>query len=147
MILKIRFKNRVFEWWLSINTMLFGLFIIAPPPSMDSPAYYGLTLHITELLWAVFLINTGMFHVGALVIDGRRWWTPLVRVATTASNYFAYALFGIGFFTVDPWSTAVYAYGIMIGSAALVCFARAIKDTKHALDTRETERRGREDGI
>jgi len=137
MTFKIRFKDRVFEWWLASGTAGFGWFVIMPPPSMDSPAYSQLVEWFSEAYWGFFFLATGILHLTALVINGRRWWTPIVRSFTTALNTFAYVFLAFGFFQTDPWSTAVFSYAPMIGSAALICFFRAMKDTRHAIVNRQ----------
>ena len=84
----IRFKDRIFEWWLAINTLVFGLFISLPVESMDSAAFAHLRRFMPESSWAIFFIITGSIHLIALAINGRRWWTPILRSIVTALNVF-----------------------------------------------------------
>lgn len=135
-MIHIRFKDRIFEWWLAANTFGFGVFLGAGVPSMDSPAFAQLVAWLPEAAWAAFFAVTGLLHLIALAINGRRWWTPFVRSGTTALNLTAYVFFGVGFLLLDPSSTAVYSYTVMIGSAAAICFFRAVKDAVHALEVR-----------
>lgn len=135
-MIHIRFKDRVFEWWLAANTFGFGCFLGAGMESMDSLAFSQLTRWFPEEAWAAFFAITGFLHLIALIINGRRWWTPFIRSGTTALNLAAYVFFGLGFMLIDPSSTAVYSYTVMIGSAAAICFFRAMKDAVHALEAR-----------
>lgn len=135
----IKFKDRIFEWWLAVNTTLFGVFISMPAESMDSLAFLQLRSFMPESAWGAFFLTTGALHLMALIINGRRWWTPLVRSAVTSLNCFVYILFGVGIFMIDPWSTGVFSYVSTIGSAAAICFYRATKDSTHAIEARAND--------
>lgn len=122
------FKDRVFEWWLAFNTLLYGFFLALPGESMDGDAYINLREWLSEVGWSGFFVLTGVVHLTALTVNGRAWWTPFLRSAATSANALIYALLGFGFWLVDPISTAVFAYSVFIFSAAVVCFYRATKD-------------------
>ena len=139
---RIKFHQRIFEWWLACGTFGFGAFLAWDAPSMDSEAYSQLIMWMSEGSWATFFVVTGLVHITALAINGRRWWTPIARVSATSFNYYAYALFGWGFYRIDNASTAVYLYSIMVGSAALICCLRAIGDMRAELKKRNDSRKG-----
>ena len=124
----IRFKDRALEWWLATCTFGFGLFIAAPGHSMDGDAFLLLILWMKEFTWGLFFIMTGSLHLTALTINGRAWWTPFLRAGMTAANFTVYFIFGYGFWLLDHNSTAVWSYGVMISSAAAICFYRASSD-------------------
>lgn len=125
------------EWWLATNTFLFGVFVSMPAESMDSAAFDDLKRFLFEASWAQFFIVTGVVHLVALGINGRRWWTPILRSTVTALNTTVYIIFGVGIFLADSWSTGVYVYVVMIGSAAAICFYRATKDATQAIEARK----------
>jgi len=133
----IKFKDRIMEWWLAANTLLFGLFISAPPTSMSSEIFNQLLQHISEKQWAVFFMITGATHLIALIINGRRWWTPILRSITSAANTSVFILFGVGILFSTPTAAGAYIYLVMISSAAAICFYRAVKDASVAIEARK----------
>jgi len=138
-MMRVHFKDRIFEWWLAANTTGFGLFLAMPGRSMDSTAYDHLTGWLPEWAWAGFFFWTGFAHLVALLINGRRWWTPIIRSCTTALNCAVYIFFGLGFLLIDPLSTAVYSYMVLIATAAAICFFRATVDTAAIFEVRRRD--------
>lgn len=131
------FKDRKIEWWFALQTAGFGLFLMSPAPSMDSIAFTKLVGWMPEYEWGLLFLATGLLHVMALAINGRRWWTPFVRFGMTSLNMVTYAAFMLGFAGIDPWTTAVWTYGPSILSAAGLCIYGAAKDTVKAMEARK----------
>lgn len=133
----IHFKERKIEWWFASQTAGLGLFLMHPESSMDSIAFETLTRWMPEYDWGLLFMVTGAAHLTALGINGRRWWTPFVRVTATVVNALTYAAFMVGFSAIDPWTTAVWTYGPSILSAACICIFGAAEDTVAALKNRK----------
>jgi len=127
------YADRRIEWWFAIVTFGFGLWIARPEESMDSLAFAALRRVLGEEGWAMVFAITGTLHCAALGINGRRWWTPLVRTGMVVINAFVYVSFGYGIYRIDPASTGVYTYCAAMGLAANICLWGAVKDSHHAI--------------
>lgn len=123
-------RDRRIEWWFASQTLAFGLFLAQPAASMDSVAFIQLLLWMGEGLWGGTFTLTGALHVTALWINGRWRWTPYIRMATTIINLVAYFFFLVGFWLMDPHTTAVATYGALC-VAACICLYGAVKDSVH----------------
>ena len=123
------FGERKIEYWYCAQTVGFGLWLSHPAGTLDSPAFHTLTRWMPEHQWALLFLLTGMLHGTALFINGRRAWTPFVRLIATAVNALTYAAFACGFAMLDPMTSAVYTYGLAFGGAALICIFSAAKDS------------------
>ncbi|SOH93384.1 hypothetical protein SAMN06273572_10260 [Monaibacterium marinum] len=132
-------RDRRIEWWFARVTLCFGLFLMAPAQSMDSLAFVQLRLWAPEFYWGLLFAVTGVTHCGALWINGRRWWTPLVRFCIAGVNFSVYLIFAAGFYSVDPWTTGVFFYGLAMSYASIVVFYGAVKDSYHALGARHAQ--------
>lgn len=132
----LRFDNRALEWWLASTTFGSGVFLGQRAPVMSSPPYHQLILWFPEQDWALFFILTGTLHLLALAINGRAWWTPLLRAAMAAANSAVFCLFAAGFFMVLPHTTSVYSYS-SFAVAGFICFYRAMKESVHAYARRD----------
>ena len=131
--------DRRIEWWFARVTLLFGLFLMVPRQSMDAAAFFQLRLWAPEVYWGGLFAVTGVTHCTALWINGRRWWTPLVRLCIAAINFAVYLVFATGFWTIDPWTTGVFSYGISMSYASIIVFYGAVKDSYHALEARHAQ--------
>jgi len=127
--------DRRIEWWFARVTLCFGAFLLHPERSMDSLAFVQLRSWAPESYWGVLYAATGATHCVALWINGRRWWTPFVRCVIAAINFAVYLVFAAGFWTVDPWTTGVFFYGLAMSYASIVVFYGAVKDSYHAWRT------------
>ena len=130
------FGERKIEYWWAAQTTGFGLWLSHPAGTLDSPAFAILTRWLPEYQWALLFTITGMVHLAALFINGRRWWTPFVRAGATSINALSYAGFAAGFAMLDPMTSAVYTYGFSYGGVAAVCIYSAMKDSVIALERR-----------
>lgn len=116
-----------------MGTLGFGAFIAFPSDSMGSAAYARLLSWMPEVAWAYLFMLTGLLHVTALGINGRRWWTPFVRALVTGCNAMVYACFALGFLLINAGSTAVYVYAWLC-VCALICFWGAMRDVGDVLE-------------
>ena len=71
----------------------------------------------SEFTWgAMFLLN-GLNHALALAINGRRWWSPIVRWVAGFSSASLYLIWAAGFAYADSATTAVFTYsGLGVGA-------------------------------
>lgn len=107
------YNKRKLEWSLAIYTLWFGGMLMLPPNSMATPAYASVLQHMDETTWGIVYTCVGAAHCTALHINGRAWWTPLVRLAALATNCFVFLGLCMGFAHFDPFSTATLTYGFI----------------------------------
>jgi hypothetical protein len=124
------------EFHFACCTIGFGFFLLLPAVSMDSPAFIILLVWLREFEWAFLFVMTGAAHLASLLVNGMRWWTPFTRTFMLVINTLCYSVFAYGFWTLDPYSTAVYTYGVFVGAEALICIYRAVVDCVHAITIR-----------
>ena len=107
--------------------MGFGLFILQPERQMDTLAYAALIRAMPEWGWGALFAWVGAWHLIAVAVNGRRWWTPIARAWMCAATSLLYAVFAAGFWAINPHTTAVYTY-LSHASAAAWCFYFAVFD-------------------
>lgn len=94
---------------------------------MDEVTYGKLVLSIPAELWATVLFGSSFFYIVFLFINGRLWWSWIVRVIAS--------LFGAGkmtLFSVSAYGSAGHDVVVMFGGA----FAAAIMFAVY-IDARE----------
>lgn len=136
MILGVFRGQRRLEWWLAGYTVLWGLYMVCVPSAFAGRSYIVMALWAKPYVWGGLAAALGMFHLWALVINGRRCWSPFVRVVATIGNA---AIFTVALAAViaaithglAPVSmTVVLFFGFV--SAAVVAFWIAGADGWHA---------------
>lgn len=91
---------------------------------MSTPAYGALLAVASEVVWGCIAVAHGVVHGIALWINGRRRWTPVPRLISTATGCAFYAAVAAGFCHTFPMGAqAVMVYtaislGYLLASAA-----------------------------
>lgn len=132
----LHFRKRAIEWGFALFTLGFGMWLIMPGVSMRGLAFENIRHVMAERDWALWFIFTGTSHLMSLWVNGRRDWTPFVRVGMSILAIIPYAILGGGFFLYNPVSTAVFTYWFGCCGAGLVCVYCATKDAVHAVEIR-----------
>lgn len=78
--------RRRLEWWLACYTCTFGLFLVLSPEAFAEPPYRVMRDWAPAPVWGCISSAVGMFHIWALFINGRRYWSAHVRAAATVGN-------------------------------------------------------------
>lgn len=126
------FQQRRLEVFIAGSTLGMGVWLAAPWDSMDSPAYTVLGYMAPEGLWAWLFLSSGLTHIAWLLVNGRRWWSPMARLASCIFSAFIYASWSAGFAFMDPTTTAVMSYGCLsLGS--LACAVTALHDAIYSV--------------
>lgn len=132
----LHFRQRKLEWCFALYNTLFGLWLLAPTPSMPGLAFGTLVSWLSEPEWGLLFGLTGTAHLVSLWVNGRRWWTPFTRALMSACAIIPFALFAAGFAHFNPWHTAVFTYGFGCCGAGFVSLYCAVKDAVHAWEVR-----------
>lgn len=123
---------RRLEVWAASGAFVYGVATILPWDSMASPAYSSLTTMLPEAVWGLLFLTGGLAHFFALAINGRRWWTPIVRCFMSLLTLSLYMTFALGFAVVNAQSGAVVSF--LIGASAhALCLLYALRDAKQAM--------------
>lgn len=134
-------QQRRLECYIAGSTLAMGLFLSMPLASMDGPGYVVLNQMASEALWAWLFISNGLSHIMWLLVNGKRWWSPIARWGTCLLSALLYASWAIGFAWVNPGTTAVAGYAVPALGSAFCCviawrdalFAIGVRDARRAL--------------
>lgn len=126
------FRKRPLECALAGVLLGMGLWLAAPMESMDTPAYLVLNIMATEMLWAWLFIAGGLVHAAWLAINGRRWWSPIARLASCGYSTFLYGTWAAGFAFYDSITTVVMGYGSW-AVLSLACAVTAWHDAIYSM--------------
>lgn len=130
------YSLRKIELWFSIQGLGFGLWIAMPTTAFPSDAYSVLLHWLSEDQWGDLFLSVSAAHLTSILVNGRRWWTPLARAGMSLISTLTYAMLAAGFWAQNPNSTAVYTYGVAMVGAGLMCWYWAVKDSVAAWRTR-----------
>lgn len=114
-------ERRRLEVFFATLTLGFGIFLLIPAASMDTPAMTHLTDAMPETSWGCLFLVNGMMHCVWLAVNGARWWSPIVRYFTAFGSMTLYLFWSAGIAYSHPWSTAVYTYSALAMGAAMCC--------------------------
>ncbi|MEQ5872921.1 hypothetical protein J4E08_24085 [Sagittula sp. NFXS13] len=124
-------KNRNLEWFMVAVSTLFGAWQLLPFDAMITPAYETVTDWAQETVWGALFLVLGVIHGGALGINGRVWWSPLVRFVAVSLGAMVYALFSAAFAAAYFGSTAVPIYALF-SAGMIACAIVAARDAEYA---------------
>lgn len=128
------FERRKLEIFFACLTTGFGIWLLFPSTAMGSPALVHLAGMMDERWWGALFLTNGLAHCAWLGVNGKRWWSPIVRFWAAFGSAGLYLMWCAGFATYDPGATGVYTYGALaVGSAW--CCVFAWKDTLTAMRT------------
>jgi len=132
MHIKRIFEVRRLELFFSLQTLIFGFWLLLPFNSMGTLAYNTLIGAVDEFTWGLLFFFNGLSHILALHLNGSRWWSPFVRWFSALCSFLIYLGFVAGFALENWMTTAVPVYSCLaIGSA--ICLYFAWEDAKTAL--------------
>ncbi len=109
--------QRRLEWWLAAYTVFWGVFLVSFPDALSGSSYVVMRIWLPASAWGCVAAVIGMFHLWALYINGRRYWSAYVRVFATAATA---AVFTLALAAV----IAAVRYGLApLSVTGAVCFA------------------------
>jgi hypothetical protein len=129
------FERRKLEVFLASATGGFGLFLLLPAQSMNTPAFVFVTADIAEPAWGLAFALNGAAHGLALAVNGSRWWSPLARCWAALYSATLYAILTVGFMAFSLTTTAVWTYGCL-SAGAMIAVYWAWKDSVKAVRVR-----------
>jgi hypothetical protein len=119
--------TRRLDWWLAAFAIVWGLNLLLPGSSMNSPAYSHLLRWAPENIWGIMTFLAGTAHVVALIVNGGRGWTPYMRAFINYLAVVIYSTIAVGFYAENAITTAVPAY-FMIAIGHTFCAVAAVRD-------------------
>lgn len=126
------FARRKLELFLAGYTLIFGLWLSLPFGSMDTPSFRLIVERVSESQWGALFFFNGLSHALALLVNGHRWWSPLIRWFAAMVSMMVYGTMAYLFWLVDPHTTAVANYGLLSLGAGL-CLITAWLDARTAM--------------
>lgn len=129
------FTRRRLEVFFAGQTLAIGLWLALPFDAMQGPAYQAVTAALHESRWGALFFFNGLCHILALLVNGHRWWSPLIRLFAAGTSVLAYGVLS-GCFAFQDWqSTAVINYAAQSVGAGM-CMFFAWHDARLALRLR-----------
>lgn len=122
-----RYSERRLEWWVSLHSFGFGLWLSIPGASFTgSRGFDGVNSIMSEGWWALTFILIGTVHLQSLHINGRAPWTPFARLAAVFFNGLVFFNLAFGFWLYAPLSSGVYTYNsIALGACGMALYGAA----------------------
>ena len=126
------FVRRRLELFFAAHTLLFGLWLLRPVASMDGPGLTAAVAMLPEDKWGSLLFFNGLCHALALLVNGHRWWSPLIRWFAAMTTMMVYAWLSACIYIANPESTGVANYALLSIGAGL-CLWSAWQDARIAV--------------
>lgn len=120
----IVFHRRLLEWSVASWTALGGAILIAPGPSLLSPAYRQMHV-IPEWAWGHVFLTLGCAHFGLLTMS--YMWAMRARVAVLSLTLTTYVAMASLIAAVNPGAWAFYTT-LFFAFLTSVCLARVRYD-------------------
>lgn len=127
--------NRDLEWSLALTTLFLGLWLMCPELTF-SPLFARVAGWMSEDWWARALFVSGVGQFAALIINGAKHWTPMVRVVSLIPGALAYATLAYGLWLVNSMAFGV-AMCLVLLAWTLTCIHRATADACHVRARRD----------
>ena len=129
------------ETKLAAFAMIFGVWLLVPVNSVQSPGMVFIAELADEWLCGAMFLSSGALHMFAVWVNGLHWWTPFYRAFTSFILVGMWALFAFGFAEFNLWSTGVLVYLALAGLAAKA-FMDAISDCRRRVNQWKDENAG-----
>lgn len=126
------FETRRLEVFLAGTSTVLGAWLVLPFDSMATAAFTQVLNAAPEMTWGWLFFFNGLSHILALIINGRRWWSPIIRWCAALTAAGVYAGFALGFAAENYATTGVPVYACLSGGA-MICLVFAWKDARLAL--------------
>jgi len=128
-------ERRRLEVFFAMMTAGFGLWLLRPVVTMDTPGLQRLVETVPEAGWGGLFLTNGLAHCAWLAVNGARWWSPIVRYFAALVSAILYATWAGAFFAYNPSSTAVFTYSAL-STGAVFCCVFAWRDALTAMRLR-----------
>ena len=129
------YTKRRLEIFFSGQTLVYGAWLLLPFPSMEITTFASVTKFLSEPRWGWLFFFNGLSHLLTRILNGRRWWSPLIRWFASMTSMLLYASLSFLIAEVNWHSTAVIQYAILSAGAAM-CLYSAWKDAQLAMRLR-----------
>ena len=124
-----KFPDRKLEWWISLHTFGFGLWLAMPGASFSGSRGFGGVNSIMSEGWlSITFLVIGAVHAQSLHINGRAAWTPFCRLASVFFNGLVFFNLAFGFWLYAPLSSGVYTYNSFALGACGMALVSAARD-------------------
>jgi hypothetical protein len=132
-----RYATRALEGYLAIFDIFYGtLLMMTYWDTMEAQIYQPLLNLLPEGAWGALFVLRGVFHLGALYINGRAWWTPYVRAFASATSTLFWTGFGIALLFAPVFTPGlIFSLAVMAVPTHLYCLRRSGRDAGMARRT------------
>jgi uncharacterized membrane protein HdeD (DUF308 family) len=113
--IKHRFHSRRTEWTAAIQSVIWGVVLLAPGDAFaSSPAFAIFREIINENVMGWAMVIVGVVRLVGLFINGaRKEITPWIRVATAAVGCGVFTFISLSFAASGVWSTWLAAWPVV----------------------------------
>lgn len=96
-------QTRWAEIWMSVTAVLFGVALLAPENTFETPQYAVIRMIVPEEMAGAFCLFFGGVRIVALIVNGRRGReTSLIRMLGCVGGFFFWSAMALGFALVMP---------------------------------------------
>ena len=115
------FERRKLEVFLAMATTGFGGWLLFASEAMAGPAYAPILDMASEAAWGGLFLTNGMMHCSWLIVNGARWWSPIIRFWAAFGSASLYLIWAASISSHDPASTGVFTYATLSAGAVACC--------------------------
>jgi hypothetical protein len=118
------------DFWKGLRVGVWSIFFIAGSIfwvsshsgafSMSLDVYGPAVIEVPAVVWAGMLFIPSVAYLVALYINGRRWWTPVVRMLSALVVATKFAAFAVSALPA-LYGDIVVIWGVVLGAAAAFC--------------------------
>ena len=115
------FERRKLEVFLAALTAGFGVWLLFPSVAMRSPGLQPALAMMGEASWGALFLTNGLAHCAWLIVNGARWWSPILRFWAAFGSASLYLIWAASISSHDPASTGVFTYATLSAGAVACC--------------------------
>ena len=115
------FERRKLEVFLATLTAGFGVWLLFPSVAMRSPGLQPALAMMGEESWGALFLTNGLAHCAWLIVNGARWWSPIIRFWAAFGSASLYLIWAASISSHDPASTGVFTYATL-SAGAVACW-------------------------
>ncbi|MDR3473309.1 MAG: hypothetical protein P4M09_16745 [Devosia sp.] len=109
-----RFHSRRTEWTAGVQSVIWGLVLLAPGNVFDFPAFIIFRGLIDERLMGWGMVGLGVLRLIGLIVNGaRKEVTPWIRVGTAFLGCGVFTSISMGLAASGVWSTWLAAWPVL----------------------------------
>lgn len=106
-----RFGPRILEWFISFVMVQWGVVLLLPFDSMESPAWAFMRSVASEESWGLFFTLTGMIRLSGLIVNGSLpRVTPHIRIYAAMFGFMVWTGVSYSFAVSGVFSTWIAVY-------------------------------------